>query len=401
MKTSITLLACVGLLSCGIFGAVRAQETDKAEGLLKRAHEISMHGRTLSADIVETSMKEERTLMTSGTLRALKPYEGEWHGKNSPEGPDTPSFIGKLEISALGSSGKERWIADGRQVIEVLEVRNEYLKGNESDFISHAGFPVACFFSPATYDLLKPQRYIGKEKVDGVSYEVVEATQLDATGHANLYTLYIGASGLVEGYRTHFTDPQDQKEITFSAWMKNVKVDTPMKAEEFVWAVPAGFTPFDPAMFDRALLPVEAKPVDFRLPRLGGGEFKLAEARRGEKAVLVNFWFVGCGPCRGEFPHLQKLYERLKSRGLEVIAINRGDTEPQVQRYIREGKFTFPVALGGPKDDAGSIYSLFGVKAFPTNYLLDADGKVIWRAMGYNEFTSPEFEAALKRAGIP
>ncbi len=38
--------------------------------------------------------------------------------------------------------------------------------------------------------------------------------------------------------------------------------------------------------------------------------------------------------------------------------------------------------------------------AFPTNYLIDANGKILWRALGYNDFAGPEFKAALKKAGL-
>jgi len=359
-----------------------------------------MRGRTLQADIVLISMQEGRTITTTGKLRAMKPYEGEWHGNVRPNEPENPRFLGSLEMSSPQQPWKDRWIADGHQVIESLEGRKEYTEKNENDFQSQAGFPFACFFSPPTYDLLKSPRYLGKEQVDGVFYDVVQASQSDSTGHDDVYTLYFGESGLLEGYRTRFQEQRDHKEVSFSAWMKHVVVDSPMKAGEFAWAVPAGFSRFDPNAIERALLPVGASAPDFLLTRSGGGEFKLADARRKKKAVLVNFWFAACGPCRAEFPHLQNLYERLQSKGLEVIAINQGDAPPQVQRYLQEGKFTFPAALGGPKDAADSVYAHFGVQAFPTNYLLDADGKVVWRAMGYNDFASPEFKAALKRVGL-
>jgi len=399
-KTSFVLLICAVLSGRHISGAAPADETGKAEKLLKQSYTLSMRGRTLQADLVLISMQEGRTITTTGKLRAMKPYEGEWHGNVRPNEPENPRFLGSLEMSSPQQPWKDRWIADGHQVIESLEGRKEYTERNENDFQSQAGFPVACFFSPPTYDLLKSPRYLGKEQVDGVFYDVVQASQSDSTGHDDVYRLYFGESGLLEGYRTRFQEQLGHKEVSFSAWMKHVVVDSPMKAGEFAWAVPTGFSRYDPNAIDRALLPVAAPAPDFLLPRLGGEKIKLADTRRTKKAVLVNFWYAGCGPCRVEFPHLQKLYERLKGKGLEVIAINRGDTDQQVQKVILEGKFTFPVALGGSKYGDGSVYANFGVMAFPTNYLIDADGKVVWRAMGYNDFASPEFKAALKRVGL-
>ncbi|MCW3053132.1 MAG: resA [Chthonomonadales bacterium] len=403
LKTTLVLLSCVALSGLHIAGAAPAREPDRAAELLKRAYTESMRGRTLSADLVLTSAWEGRSLTTTGKVRAMKPYEGEWTGGDSPLEAPLPRFLGTLQISTSVKGSpeepmKEEWIADGHQVMESMDIRKEYVKLSEDAFMSQAGFPVGCFFSAETFHILKTPRYLGKEHVDGVSYDVVEATLPGSRDGA--YTLYFGASGLMEGYRTRFQDEYAHKEVTCTAWMKHIVVNSPMKPNEFVWAVPAGFSRYDPNAIDRALLPVAAPAPDFLLPRLGGEKIKLEDTRRTKKAVLVNFWYAGCGPCRAEFPHLQKLYERLKGKGLEVIAINRGDTDQQVQKVILEGKFTFPVALGGSKYGDGSVYANFGVMAFPTNYLIDADGKVVWRAMGYNDFASPEFKAALKHVGL-
>jgi len=52
----------------------------------------------------------------------------------------------------------------------------------------------------------------------------------------------------------------------------------------------------------------------FQLPLFGGGKLSL-EALRGKKAVLLNFCSERCGGCREEFPHLQRLYDKLKAKG--------------------------------------------------------------------------------------
>jgi hypothetical protein len=74
----------------------------------------------------------------------------------------------------------------------------------------------------------------------------------------------------------------------------------------------------------------------------------------------------------------------LKDKGLEIVAINTGDEEAQILKYVAEGKFTFPIVMGGE----GSNYAVakaYGVQAYPTNYLIGADGKVLWRGVGFDE----------------
>ena len=62
------------------------------------------------------------------------------------------------------------------------------------------------------------------------------------------------------------------------------------------------------------------KPLaDFTLPDLQGRS--VSAALRG-KVVFVNVWATWCPPCIEEMPTIQQLYERLHSRGLEILAVS-------------------------------------------------------------------------------
>jgi peroxiredoxin len=143
------------------------------------------------------------------------------------------------------------------------------------------------------------------------------------------------------------------------------------------------------------------KPApQFSLPLLDGGTITLAQARQDKKALLVNFWFCGCAPCRLEFPHLQKLYEASKDRGLEILAVNQGDEKDAVVKFV-EGKYRFPVALGGSGDDAdNTVFQAYHVSSFPTSYLIDREGKIVWRGVGFGPELKKDLSAALAALGI-
>lgn len=87
----------------------------------------------------------------------------------------------------------------------------------------------------------------------------------------------------------------------------------------------------------------------------------------------------------------------MKEKGLELIAVNTGDSKEAIQKYVNDSKFTFRIVMGG----SGEQYTLgkaYGVQAYPTNYLIDAaTGKVIWRGVGFNEAA---MRAALAKAGL-
>lgn len=96
-------------------------------------------------------------------------------------------------------------------------------------------------------------------------------------------------------------------------------------------------------------------------------------------------------------PHLQKLYAELKGKGLEIIAVNHADSRETVERYFRTSGFTFPVGLG---DRGADVFSRYAVESYPASYLLDTDGKIVWRAVGYGPSTLQELKKALAGLGV-
>jgi hypothetical protein len=95
---------------------------------------------------------------------------------------------------------------------------------------------------------------------------------------------------------------------------------------------------------------------------------------------------------------LQKMYTELKDKGLGLIAVNGMDSEDVINKYVADNKFTFTIGMADKKE--GGIYDVaekYGVSAYPTNYVVDAAGKVIWRGIGFNE---QAIRKALTDAGV-
>lgn len=94
------------------------------------------------------------------------------------------------------------------------------------------------------------------------------------------------------------------------------------------------------------------------------------------RVVLVNFWYPACGPCRGEFPHLQRMAEKYKSRGFEILALNvHPDEDVFVLPYIRNNKFLFR-PLKTTAEWAKEKYNAVGM---PSNYLVDHEGRIMFK----------------------
>lgn len=127
---------------------------------------------------------------------------------------------------------------------------------------------------------------------------------------------------------------------------------------------------------------------DFTLQTLDGKEAKLSDFRG--KPVFVNFWATWCPPCRAEMPDMQELYDNMD---IEILAVNLTNTEKSeedVSSFVEDMGLTFPVLM----DPKGQLSTAYNVKAYPTSYLLDAEGKIryiAYGAMNYNLMVQ-EFE---------
>lgn len=95
------------------------------------------------------------------------------------------------------------------------------------------------------------------------------------------------------------------------------------------------------------------------------------------KVVLLTFWFPGCSPCREEFPHFQAVINNFKSDNVVYVGINVDpEQDPYVIPVMENNKYSF-IPLRGTSALASKNYSVQGE---PENFLIDKDGKIIFRS---------------------
>lgn len=131
---------------------------------------------------------------------------------------------------------------------------------------------------------------------------------------------------------------------------------------------------------------------DFTLPDLDGKTVRLSDFR-GKKAIFLNFWATWCPPCRLEMPTMEKAYQDYKGRGLEILAVTI-DAGPKnvVKNFLEEFKLTFPVLLD-PDMEVMHRYRLFSI---PATILIDKDGMIRHRELGYRDWTDPKSRKLLE-----
>jgi peroxiredoxin len=84
-----------------------------------------------------------------------------------------------------------------------------------------------------------------------------------------------------------------------------------------------------------------------------------------------------------ELPRLEPLYEEYKDKGLSIVAVEgRGDSE-RAQKFIKEKKLTYTFLETG-EDDANIVRNLFKVRSYPTSFLVNGSGKIIYVHVGFS-----------------
>jgi thiol-disulfide isomerase/thioredoxin len=118
-------------------------------------------------------------------------------------------------------------------------------------------------------------------------------------------------------------------------------------------------------------------PVDHPFELLSGGNMALSSLRG--KPVLVAFWAPWCTVCQGESANLSWLKSHAAD-SVEVVSVAMSfESRDEVQRFVQANQVNFPVLLA---DEA--VASQFRVRAYPTVYFLDSNGRIKNSVVGYS-----------------
>ena len=123
------------------------------------------------------------------------------------------------------------------------------------------------------------------------------------------------------------------------------------------------------------------------------GEFITLEDLKG-KAVVLDFWGTWCKPCVMATPGLVKLHKKFAEQPVVFISVAENDREDAWSAYIDKNKMVWPQFL----DKTRKLVLPFGVTGYPTYIIIDPEGIVQWRRVGYGDTTDGEVESEIKKA---
>lgn len=124
------------------------------------------------------------------------------------------------------------------------------------------------------------------------------------------------------------------------------------------------------------------KAPQFRLEDVNGKTVELKELI-GKGPVLISFWATWCKPCMEELAEFKKIFEDLKERGMQMVAISTDNekTVGKVKPYVVSKGIPGIVLLDTNSEVARKYYAT----VMPTTIILDKSGNIIYNHTGYKK----------------
>lgn len=149
-----------------------------------------------------------------------------------------------------------------------------------------------------------------------------------------------------------------------------------------------------------ALMPVpseHASPPALVLNDLNGDRLSLDDF--SGKVLLVNFWATWCPPCVKELPSMQAVRRQLAGEPFEVIAVNVGEDPVDVSNFLNriDAELEYPILL----DENMVAAKNWKVRALPTTYIIDSQGRARYIALGERDFDAPDVVSILRSLALP
>ncbi|MBM7694844.1 peroxiredoxin [Peribacillus deserti] len=128
---------------------------------------------------------------------------------------------------------------------------------------------------------------------------------------------------------------------------------------------------------------------NFVLTDIDGTKHKLSDYKG--QGVVLNFWGTWCKPCEKEMPYMNSQYKEFKDKGVQILAVNVGESNYSVEQFVDKYALDFPVLI----DRKSEVQNAYKVDPLPVTFLINKEGKVIDQMTG--SLTEAEIRSFMNR----
>jgi cytochrome c biogenesis protein CcmG/thiol:disulfide interchange protein DsbE len=130
---------------------------------------------------------------------------------------------------------------------------------------------------------------------------------------------------------------------------------------------------------------------DFPLT-IDGKPARLSDLRG--KIVVLNFWGSWCQPCIEEAPGLNRLQQHIASHNAVVLGVAADEDDAAYRKFLLDHAIGYPTYRDpATKENRSSIAESYGTVMVPETYIIDRQGKIARKIIGYQDWDSPEMLA--------
>lgn len=129
---------------------------------------------------------------------------------------------------------------------------------------------------------------------------------------------------------------------------------------------------------------------DFTLKSGTGKNIKLSELRG--RVVLVNFWATWCAPCKEELPLFNRLYDKFRLAGLEILGVNIDKSSSAAMDFSRRLGLSFPILF----DPSGDLAEKYRITSMPSTAVVAKDGTIRYVHRGFIPGDSSRYESEIR-----
>lgn len=384
--------------------SVRA-DPEEARKLLELSAGAVQNLQTLSADIEVGATGGFANFLASAKgklMVARMPEEGQPSANRNPfefrltgKGQKSPKQP-EIEFDAIYRDKRYEWMADAEKQ---QRIRSERIASRDKEVSLAKDFLLDDIFTgkPLSASIGAEELTLVESKtIDGVSCEGVRVPMGTGGGYM---IFYIPRSDFIPRRIERGTTAASEG-ISFDGTMfkelTNVKVNQGLPESAFTMVIPVGYAPDPNPARVRPPIPrglpgrpnVDAAP---RRPLASPFELKTAQGEtvvlgdlRG-RVVVLDFWGTWLPEsARQGMGTLQSLSEHFVDQPVAFYGLNFRERDPnKAVEFFENGGFTYNLLL-----DADEVQRRYGVRTFPTMYIIGFDGEVVDVVSGYKEETT-------------
>ena len=126
--------------------------------------------------------------------------------------------------------------------------------------------------------------------------------------------------------------------------------------------------------------------------KLDGQQNSIELSKYRGQIVYVDFWASWCLPCRKSFTWMNKMQNLYGKEGFKVIAINLDESRSKANKFLQQVPANFEIAF----DPQGNTAEAYRVKAMPSSYLIDKNGKLVHANIGFRGNDEDKLEVKIR-----